>query len=71
MVDLIVLDSSNKTELKYKQDLSLLQHVLAAFPERTETWRIIGSDLSSISGERTENIIQDLEGIVDAVMWEP
>lgn len=66
-----VLDSSNKTELRYKQDLSLLQHVLSAFPEKADIWKIIGSDLSSISGERSENIVEDLEGIVNAVMWEP
>lgn len=57
--------------MRYKQDLSLLQHVLSAFPKKSETWKIIGSDLSSISGQRTENIVQDLEGIVNAVMWEP
>lgn len=57
--------------MKYKQDLSLLQHVLSAFPEKVDSWKIIGSDLSSISGGRSENIVQDLEGIVNAVMWEP
>lgn len=57
--------------MKYRQDLSLLHEVLSAFPGKNETWKIIGSDLSSISGERSENMIEDLEGIVSAVMWEP
>ncbi|CAH1170402.1 unnamed protein product [Phaedon cochleariae] len=64
-------DSSNKSETRYMQDLNILDYVLAAFPERNETWKIVGSDISHISREKPENTLEEVKDIVTAVMWEP
>ncbi|CAH1991416.1 unnamed protein product [Acanthoscelides obtectus] len=62
-------DSSNKSELKYKQDLDLFRSVLDGFPDKNEIWKIVGSDISLLP--KPESTIAELKNIVDAAMWEP
>lgn len=69
----MLLDSSNKTLKQYKEDLIKLKHLLDAFPDKKNQWKIIGSDLSrlKLNNEETKKLTSDLENIVDGFMWEP
>nr|CAH7757090.1 unnamed protein product [Callosobruchus chinensis] len=62
-------DTSNKSEVKYKQDLDLFRSVLDGFPDKTEIWKIVGSDVSVLP--MPENTISELKNILNAAMWEP
>ncbi|KAJ8984001.1 hypothetical protein NQ317_006854 [Molorchus minor] len=66
-----LVDPSKKNELQYKQDLNILYHVLQAFPGQNNTWKIVGSDISRVTKEPENNMIEELKGIITAVMWEP
>ncbi|KAJ8936769.1 hypothetical protein NQ318_017964, partial [Aromia moschata] len=46
-------------------------HIIDAFPERNGNWNIVGSDISTLPKEHTENVMEELKDIVSAVMWEP
>ncbi|RZC33190.1 calponin -likey domain-containing protein, partial [Asbolus verrucosus] len=68
-------DCSNKSVEQYVRDLKRLQHILEAFPNKKDTWKIVGSDLSQcISDDQTDEVrrvLEDLEEVIAAVVWEP
>ncbi|CAG9862577.1 unnamed protein product [Phyllotreta striolata] len=58
-------------ETRYKQDINILHYVLTAYGTSNDTWKIIGSDLSSLPVDRVENVLMDESEILEAAMWEP
>ncbi|XP_050310397.1 uncharacterized protein LOC126746276 [Anthonomus grandis grandis] len=68
-------DCSNKTAIRYVEELNILRQTLNRFPEHNDTWKIVGSDFSTcasndISNGEFQQYIRDLDLNVDAVMWQ-
>ncbi|XP_063907710.1 uncharacterized protein LOC135125895 [Zophobas morio] len=63
-------DCSNKTESQYVTDLKRLQHVLDAFPNKKNQWKIVGSDLRQCVSDSKKNL-DDLSDVLTAVVLEP
>ncbi|XP_056641700.1 uncharacterized protein LOC130448364 [Diorhabda sublineata] len=64
-------DNSDKNETRYIQDLNILHYILGAYGEKNDTWKIVGSDISAIPENQIENIMMELNGVAETVIWEP
>lgn len=59
--------------MQYVEDLNILRQTLSGFPEHSESWKIVGSDLSTcnaVDGDSNKYMLQDLEQTVDAIVWD-
>ncbi|XP_044266264.1 uncharacterized protein LOC123012424 [Tribolium madens] len=63
-------DCTNKSEGQYETDLKRLQHVLDAFPDNRERWKIIGSDLRRCVTD-TKRILDNMDNVLAAAILEP
>ncbi|KAL3267909.1 hypothetical protein HHI36_007047 [Cryptolaemus montrouzieri] len=64
-------DCSNKTDVQYVEDLKILRHILDAFPDKKETWKIVASNLRECSTRQgARKILEQLKNIADYAMWE-
>ncbi|KAJ3625935.1 hypothetical protein MTP99_016467 [Tenebrio molitor] len=63
-------DCSNKSESRYVSDLERLQHILDAFPDKKDQWRVVGSDASrcALDFRRT---VEHLPQVLAAAVKEP
>ncbi|CAG9835625.1 unnamed protein product [Diabrotica balteata] len=41
-------DASNKNETRYKQDINIFRYILEAYASKNDTWKLVGSDISSL-----------------------
>ncbi|KAL1494767.1 hypothetical protein ABEB36_010313 [Hypothenemus hampei] len=68
-------DCKNKNLVQYIENLNILNQTIRSFTRHNETWKIVGSDLSSCIydetlGNHLENFIRELDDSVDAVVWQ-
>ncbi|XP_066253298.1 calponin homology domain-containing protein DDB_G0272472-like [Euwallacea similis] len=68
-------DCTKKTIIQYVDDLHILEQTLKGFPEHADSWKVVGSDLSSCNFDNAvngglEQYIKDLDESVNAVMWQ-
>ncbi|XP_028138980.1 uncharacterized protein LOC114333224 isoform X2 [Diabrotica virgifera virgifera] len=64
-------DASNKNETRYKQDLNIFHYIMEAYASKNDTWKLVGSDISSLPSSDVENILTNVHDLTEAVMWEP
>ncbi|XP_045474417.1 uncharacterized protein LOC123680519 [Harmonia axyridis] len=64
-------DCSNKTDTQYVEDLRILRHILDAFPDRKNSWKIVGSNIRKCTHRNgCRRLLDSLKGIADYVVWE-